>query len=76
MYLIFDTIDEFNTWHNLINLALNYPDENSKTQNYTGLLPTKNGENICMIDKSCPQEFINNRIVYEYEYIHDLLLEN
>jgi len=75
-FLIFNDVDEFNIWQNQVNTALDYPDENIKTQQYTNLLPTANNEIICPIDDKCPSELLENKVQYTYDDIKIYLIDN
>lgn len=73
-YLIFGNAENFENWNNQVNLALGYPNEETKTYFYTSLLDTVDGALICPVDETCPAEFLEGKTLYEYTDIQPHLI--
>lgn len=73
-YLKFNTQEDFDIWHSQINQALGYPNNLTKTYQYTNILPTNDGTIICLIEERCPIQYLQERLQYNYEEIKDCLI--
>ena len=50
MWALFNSQEEFDTWHNALKVALNYPLNDGITTDYTKLLPQSDGRLVAWVD--------------------------
>lgn len=65
-YLTFDTLAEFNDWHDSVNMALGYPNIMTKTACYTRAADHPITTQVCcLIDEHCPISSLEGLTEYD-----------
>lgn len=70
--LLFNTMEDFNTWHAQVNSELGYPNQETKTDQYTegNLHPDAEDDRVvCWADDNCPSELLSGQTEKTLEWV-------